>query len=236
MGEFRCRNSGKCCLLTHIEVGIGVGDLIRISEKEKIPIKQLLQDWVGLNPFSTDKEYVYEYELGIDMPCSFRQLGKCSVYDSRPLNCRMFPYWILANLPKHEIRRRIDSSYRCIHETVLTKERKERYKNYTDKIGSIILKEAELTDQMMAELGFKRIVNIRGATEDQERELRKTYKGVELQKKIDEVRIEFCKRNLNKQDYADLPEKVAAYIEKNNLRGQCARQEQIDRIEVVNRP
>ena len=231
MGEFRCRDSGKCCQLTHIQVGITVGDLIRLSERENIPIKKLLQEWVSLNPFATDQEYVYEYELGITMPCSFRIAGKCSVYGARPLNCRLFPYWILAKFPPEKIREIIDPSYRCIHETVLTKERKARYKEYSDQLGKILLHEADITDRMILDLGFRRILNMKGATEAQEAVLKRQYQGIELAKKIEELRIAFCRQNLKKEDYQDLPEKVAAYIVQHDIKKDCATWQQLDRIE-----
>ena len=55
------------------------------------------------------------------------------------MNCRLFPYWILAEAPYEKLTEILEE-HRCSYDTL----RKKDYKEYKDIIGQILLEESRL--------------------------------------------------------------------------------------------
>lgn len=197
MKEFTCLHSGKCCEKVYTQIALTFGDIIRISNSLDFPIEKLFEDEiVGLKPFNVS-ENIFEYELGLTIPCKFRVNKRCKIYQARPLNCRLFPYWILSELSDEKIQEEVDKSYECVHRVILDSSTKQKYKEYKDKIVEILNKEADETEKILdkhnviysidltKQDGFSNVMeNIEN--------LKKRLSGVELQKQIDELKIEFA--------------------------------------------
>lgn len=112
---------------------------------------------IGIKPFGNpENTNEYDYELGINIPCPFRTGGKCSVYPARPLNCRMFPYVFLGNFEKEQLKDVIDPSHKCISAGIdFTDEEKQRYNEYAEFIGRLIMKESVMTDRFYEKYRLK---------------------------------------------------------------------------------
>lgn len=139
---FKCNHCGFCCKGEKgIEVNLTLGDIYRICEHEMITIDEFFEKYGGLKPFG-DPRYPGEYEvdIGLDMPCKFWKNGKCSIYEARPLNCRIFPYWLLVRAPKERLKELLKGE--C--EYTLEKKDLKKYKEYQDAIAKILLEEANL--------------------------------------------------------------------------------------------
>jgi len=153
---FKCRNCGKCCSAFYAQINLTIGDLIRISDFLEKPVSYILKNFVGINPFGDPANPTkFSYELGINMPCLLRKNEKCSVYDARPLNCRLFPYWVLIQEFIFNKKEMIDASYKCMNNLELKKGNLKRYSDYSKLVGDILIQEASLIDNILYRLKIK---------------------------------------------------------------------------------
>ena len=158
---FKCRNCGKCCSAFYAQINLTIGDLIRISDFLEKPVSYILKNFVGINPFGDPANPTkFSYELGINMPCLLRKNEKCSVYDARPLNCRLFPYWILVQAFVSNKKEIIDNSYKCMNNLELKRRNLRKYSDYSKLVGDILIQEASLTDNILYRLNIKHSVDL----------------------------------------------------------------------------
>lgn len=195
--EFQCLHSGKCCEKVYTQIALTIGDVLRIAHFLNKPVKHLFDESiVGLKPFEAS-ENIFEFEMGLTIPCKFRINQRCKIYDARPLNCRLFPYWILSEVSNEKIKEAIDDTYECVHSVKLSPESKERYKLYKDKIVEVLNNEADVTENILKkhELSFSvDLSKQQGFDKVKEKimQLENEFEGVEFQKKIDELKIQFA--------------------------------------------
>jgi len=210
--KFKCLHCGKCCDKVYTQINITIGDILRILSSINLDAKTLFEKYIGINPFPSEQENVYDYELGLNIPCKFRKDGKCTIYKARPLNCRMFPYWIMAKIPKEKIKEIVDSSYSCIHNTKIDAKTEKKYKDYVKQVGFLILQESRMTDDIMNYLKFKRNIDISKKAKAIEKKFKKS-KGREFEKKIQEAKIKLCISLLDKKDAKEILCKLTKTME-----------------------
>ncbi|MFC2133914.1 YkgJ family cysteine cluster protein [Bacteroidota bacterium] len=151
--KFTCLHSGKCCELITTQINISFSDVIRISKHTSMSFKELFDKAIGLQPFfDPENPDKFDAELGLGIPCFFRQKKRCIIYDARPLNCRIFPYYIISTCPESELKNVFDKRYECIFQTKLDSKTKRNYKEYADRIGKIIMDENEIVDEALQRL------------------------------------------------------------------------------------
>lgn len=237
--EFKCIHSGKCCEKTYTQISLTLGDIKRLAEFSKKSVRELFeQDYLGMKPFEISED-VFELELGFTIPCKFRINKRCEAYGARPLNCRLFPYWILAEFSDEQIKKSVDSSYECIHNVKLDKEAKKRYKEYKEKIVEILEREAELTDIFLDKHDARQVINIskkKGFQELQEKinELRVKQNIITLQKEIDMLKIAFVIDIIKNIDYTKLIDSVVSEIKLKNQ--DFISLKELDVIEIIKKP
>lgn len=219
--EFKCLHSGKCCEQTYTQISLTLGDIKRLADFSNKDIKELFeQDYIGIKPFEISED-IFELELGLTIPCKFRIDKRCRVYNARPLNCRLFPYWILAEFSDEQIKKSIDSSYECIHHIELDAESKKRYKEYKEKIVEILEKEAKLTEVFLDKHDARQVINIskqEGYGELQERidKLKVKQNPVTFQKEIDRLKITFVIDIIQNIDCTRFINAIVSEIKSNN--------------------
>ena len=163
MKRFSCVHCGKCCTDVTVQIYLTFGDITRLSKSLKKPINDLYKEGIiGFYPFFDPEKEVYEIEIGLTKQCKLWKNGKCSNYKGRPINCRLFPYWLLAtNVPVEEM---FDESYGCVHGITVNEEDKTKYKKYCKALGEILLEESEITDKALREaksrLGIPLFLNL----------------------------------------------------------------------------
>lgn len=159
--SFKCINCGKCCNAFYAQINLTIGDLIRISNFLEKPVGYVLKNFVGINPFGDPANPTkFSYEFGINMPCLLRKKNKCSIYETRPLNCRLFPYWVLVQAFVFNKKEMIDLSYKCMNNLELSGDKIRKYSNYSKLIGDILMQEASLTDNILYKLKIKHSVDL----------------------------------------------------------------------------
>ena len=144
---FECNHCGECCDNPAIQINISIADIIRIAKFLNLDIKDIMPKF-GIKAFPDPKnKNKFDYDIGLNKPCKFRKHNRCSIYPARPLNCRIFPYFILAKIKKENIRTVIDCSHKCSFD--YNEEDRQKYRDYTEFIGNLILEEAKITEQFL---------------------------------------------------------------------------------------
>ncbi len=205
---FKCKNCGYCCKNTTAQINLTLGDIKRISGYLNIPFEKIFGKYIRMAPFASS-ETVYDYELGLIMPCNFRINKKCSIYPARPLNCRLFPYWILAEAPDDEIKNIITKKHKCMKLLSITLNEKNKYKKYKDEIGKILLDESKITDDFIEANDFKKNIDLLEYKEYQKL-LKKNLDKIKLEKNKIKLCIKF-----NKNDYKSLTKLITNETKQN---------------------
>lgn len=151
MVSFKCIHCGACCIFPSTQINLTLGDIARISNHLKVsPSKLINEEYFEPSPFFNPQNPLqFDIELGLHKPCKFWKNNRCSIYEARPLNCRLFPIWMFAKLPADIIKEQALEGYDCVNNTVLKGEDIPVYDNYTEKISEILLHEAILTEHFM---------------------------------------------------------------------------------------
>jgi len=180
------------------------GDIIRMADFLNWPVEKLFSEgFVGLRPFGV-KENLFEINLGLQIPCKFRNNKQCDIYEARPLNCRLFPYWVFADIPKEKIPKYVDESYECVHNVELDEKTLEFYKKYCKEIALILEEESKITERLLKkfDLIYEMDVSKQDGYSSIARKLTMLmmkYKGVEFEKKYDEIRIQFATEKIDRE-------------------------------------
>jgi Fe-S-cluster containining protein len=138
---FTCKGCGLCCSGDRgIQVNLTIGDVYRICEYLMITVEEFFERYAGMKAFGDPRHpKVYDVDIGLDMPCKFRKDGKCSIYPARPLNCRIFPYWLLVRAKEDKLKELLKG--KC--EYTLDKKSLKQCLDYQNSIGAIILSESK---------------------------------------------------------------------------------------------
>lgn len=134
----KCNHCGLCCSDPCTQINLTIGDIKRISDFLKIPVEDLFKEHMSVKPFADPDFIHYDMDLGLELPCRFRIDERCSVYPVRPLNCRLFPYWVLAEAPPDRLKD-IFSEHACSYDML----RKKDYQRYKEIVGNILLDESK---------------------------------------------------------------------------------------------
>jgi Fe-S-cluster containining protein len=163
---FKCYNCGGCCEDVSTQISLTLGDIKRLREfTGKTAYKLYREGIIGIYPFGDPfKSDEFETEVGLFIPCRFRKKSSmsdktinCSIYPARPINCRLFPYWILAEAPLNEIKQLIVPGHECINHININKEFKDdrkAYNDYKEKLVKILHEELRVTEPFYKELGL----------------------------------------------------------------------------------
>ena len=89
--RFECQGSGKCCVSRNSYgfVYLSNIDLIRFSKYFKISLKKFKEKYCQI----TDGFIHLAEKPKLYGNCIFLKDKKCSVYNSRPSQCRTWPFW-----------------------------------------------------------------------------------------------------------------------------------------------
>ncbi len=154
----KCAHCGKCCTSKGIQINVTIGDIWRIASHLDIPIARLFPENIALNPFKDPGTKEIEMDLGLNIPCRFRKENRCSIYPVRPLNCRLFPYWVIASVDEKDLPT-VLKGHKCSYEI----KNKEKYKAYSKQLGNILLEEDNLFSIKDEKLGKDMVQEIEKA-------------------------------------------------------------------------
>src|SRR3989338_929103 len=195
--RFQCTNAGECCTNPSTQIAVTLGDIMRIKQFTKLPIEKIIPHYVAVNPFGDpEKPQTFDLELGLNIPCRFREGNRCTIYKARPLNCRLFPYWILAHAPQEKIKEIGEPGCKCLSHFEMDEADRPVYKSYADALGKIMEQESAKTDSFMQVRGLSASISLY-----QEIDFKKFLTKLK-DKPLEEVHlalIDYCKRIIEKQ-------------------------------------
>lgn len=86
--RFACQGSAKCCVSRgdYGYVYLTLEDRRRLAAVLGIPTRQFTRQ------YCTKTEGFFHLDNG-EAECRFLEDGRCSVYESRPTQCRTWPFW-----------------------------------------------------------------------------------------------------------------------------------------------
>ena len=198
--KFKCLHCGRCCVNVCTQINVTLGDIKRISEFINKPIEYFFEKHIGINPFGDpENKNFYDYELGLNIPCNIRVNKRCVIYEARPLNCRLFPYWILANAPKEEIKEIIDNTHKCIIDFEFDERERPKYREFFGKMSNVLLRESKITDEFMEKNNFKDSIKL------------------SVDNISNEEKIKMCVELLNKEKYKNLVPLIKKEIKNNKF-------------------
>lgn len=202
---FTCNHCGRCCTDPAAQIALTVGDLVRISKHLKTSISSLFGRYVDFTPFRGENPTIYDYELGLIIPCKFRQKQRCVIYSARDLNSRLFPFWMIT-APDNVV----DPDFGCLKQLKKLKG-KETYLKYKKRIGKILLKESELTDKIIKRLNAKRHIDLRFYDE-----YFKLLEQCNDSHEIEVKKVRLAMRLRGNQFFKKLPSLIEKEIKNNN--------------------
>ena len=194
---FECHHCGACCHNISTQINLSIADIYRIQKYLKQELEEMMPN-LGIVPFLSD-DNTFDYELGLNKPCQFRKDNRCTIYPARPLNCRMFPYFVLNT----DI---IDPDFGCLkNERNYTEEEQNQYKKYVRFIGNLILKEAEMTETFYLENNLK-----------QNKKIDLNLPSLFSKKKMMELKIRKALTLVDLDNYNNLTEQLQQSIKLNH--------------------
>ncbi len=89
---------------------------MRISKHLGTTIEELFQKYCDIDGIEIASIYSNIFpNIGMKLPCRFLENGKCTIYNHRPLFCRVFPEDLILNpLYEEEKQMYIDTGYKCV--------------------------------------------------------------------------------------------------------------------------
>ena len=89
--KFECQNSGNCCISrdSYGYVYLSVKDLTRLSKYFNLTIEKFKLQYCE----TTDGFIHLTEKSSLNGKCIFLKNKRCSVYKSRPSQCRTWPFW-----------------------------------------------------------------------------------------------------------------------------------------------
>lgn len=88
--KFECTGCGKCCTGAPGYVWVTEEEILAMAEDVALAPEEFVRRYVRL---VGERLSLRETERGGEYDCIFLHGNKCQVYDSRPSQCRTFPWW-----------------------------------------------------------------------------------------------------------------------------------------------
>jgi uncharacterized protein len=89
--RFECTRCSRCCRHTPGYVFLSATDLDALIHATQTPRPEFLRTYCRQIPLGLVTRVSLKEKANLD--CIFWETGGCSVYESRPLQCRSFPFW-----------------------------------------------------------------------------------------------------------------------------------------------
>lgn len=131
----------RCCTDRGNPLELTVGDIIRLCEYLSISTKHLFKHYCEIIWNRIPDTSLLIPSIGLIFPCRFLNGDKCTVYDFRPIHCRLFPEALIVENADLSLYR--SCGYQCINEGIFVNENKEPYIHELKKTDSVELENTE---------------------------------------------------------------------------------------------
>lgn len=187
--EFRCRDDCvRCCTDIGAPLELVIGDVERIARALDISFEELFKEYGGIGWSNIPGTGALIPALGLPFPCGFLKEGKCTIYDIRPLHCRLFPERLYISPATEELEPFFLSGYACLDAGFsISEERIEEVKDLMEQDKNELIRTAKIfkNEEFIYELNpsqdetvWKRLVNIRPDDPERNRKRREIIESV----------------------------------------------------------
>lgn len=154
VNEFICKQCTYCCTKQSTQINTTLLEIKLIKTALSLSVKELfLKNILSFIPFvRTDDLTKFEVEIGLKRPCPLLENGGCKVYEFRPINCRMYPYWYITNCIENEVD--------CTRNVKVDVKTGMKYRHYEKILGRIIIDEEKRTNEFLKRSGLNQTVDL----------------------------------------------------------------------------
>lgn len=153
--EFRCSRCARCCTDEGAPLEITLRDILRISSHLKITPREFFEKYCSI-AWSGDLKHGFIPTIVIPFPCKFLNSNKCTIYEIRPLHCRLFPERLFAEPNPVEIEPFYKAGYNCIDTGFkLSNKRKREIKELMEVDREEILETANFFENFTFSYSFE---------------------------------------------------------------------------------
>lgn len=187
---FECNNCGYCCTDPSTQINMSLLDIKWLSDYMNMSVSELFRkEIVTFIPFiSTDDFSQFDVEFGMKRPCPLFKDSKCTVYNARPMNCRVFPYWFITN--------QIEDEVECTKGVKPDPMTFFKYRMYERMIGEKLLDQGQTTEEFIKKIGADQHIDL--SENDEAKKLVKLMKR--RSKANDEQAQKFARKLMNLAD------------------------------------
>ena len=152
--EFSCNRCGYCCTDPSTQINMTLLDIKWMSDITKMSVKEMFEkDVISFIPFVKTQDFtLFEVDFGIKRPCPLYKENGCTVYEGRPMNCRIFPYWFITN--------NVQDDLECTKNLKLDPMVHFKYKMYERMLGQVLIDEGKRTDEFIKRVGITQTIDI----------------------------------------------------------------------------
>ena len=153
--EFSCSYCARCCTDSGAPLEITLRDILRISSHLKITPKEFFEKYCSI-AWSGDLRHGFIPTIVIPFPCKFLNKNKCTIYEIRPLHCRLFPERLFIEPNYMEIEPFYRAGYECIDAGFkLDNERKKKIKELMEIDREEVLETANFFENFTFAYSFE---------------------------------------------------------------------------------
>ncbi|MEK6967799.1 MAG: YkgJ family cysteine cluster protein [Nanoarchaeota archaeon] len=228
-GAFECTHCGACCKKETSPVNITLGDIKRIAKFLGKDPKDVIGNEIKIRPFMDANEPGrFELELGLPKPCHFWKDDRCSIYSARPLNCRLFPFWLYATQPDATIKEQTLPGYECIINSEVDTDHRMTYAEYSRRLSTQLMTESKETDEFMEIHDFFDEITLDG--HDEEILLVLEGPGPKTEETFVKI-VRAAEKKISNERYLKLPEAISEHLK--NPEHKSASIEDMEKIDLV---
>ncbi|MEW6410047.1 MAG: YkgJ family cysteine cluster protein [Nitrospirota bacterium] len=115
----------RCCTDRGNPLELTIVDILRLSRRLYIGIKDFFECYCEIVWNRIPDTSLLIPSIALIFPCGFLERDKCTIYDFRPIHCRLFPEALILDSGDLSLYR--NCGYRCIDEGILMDKRRETY-------------------------------------------------------------------------------------------------------------
>ncbi len=170
---FRCLDGCvRCCADRGRPLELTIVDFERIRHNLKLTAKEMFQKYCEIQWNIMPGTYTFIPSMGLRFPCGFLDGGRCKIYGTRPMHCRLFPENIAVEPGLEYAGAFKGRGYKCVDEGFeVAPERRKSIENLMEANN----RELEETESVFQNLDY--CVDI---TEEEYREVIRELEGVDL--------------------------------------------------------
>ncbi len=181
--EFYCRDDCvRCCTDVGAPLELVIGDVERIVPALGITFEEFFREYAGIGWSNIPGTSALIPAIGLPFPCGFLKKGRCTIYDVRPLHCRLFPERLYVSPASEELEPFLSSGYACLDEGFsMSEDRVEEVKELMEQDKNELIRTAKVfkNDEFVYELSpseheaaWKMLVGIRPDDHERNRKRR----------------------------------------------------------------